>query len=47
MDWAKSVEMITWCGGHSNENAKQINGLYTLKGDEQINYSCTNLAASN
>lgn len=47
LDSAKSVEMLTCCKGDSSEKIKSLNGLYTSKGDEQITYSTTNLAAIN
>lgn len=47
LDSAKSVGMITWYERDSNEKSNSLNGLYTLKGDEKINYSTTNLAARN
>lgn len=47
LDSAKSVEMLTCCKGDSSEKIKSLNRLYTSKGDEQITYSNTNLAAIN
>lgn len=47
LDSAKSVEMLTCCKGDSSEKIKSLNRLYTSKGDEQITYSTTNLAAIN
>lgn len=47
LDSAKSVEMLTCCKGDSSEKIKSLNRLYTSKGDEQIIYSTTNLAAIN
>lgn len=47
LDSAKSVGMITWYERDSNEKSNSLNGLYTSKGDEKINYSTTNLAARN
>lgn len=42
LDSAKSVGMITWYERDSNEKSNSLNGLYTSKGDEKINYSTTN-----
>lgn len=42
LDSDKSVGMITWYERGSNEKSNSLNGLYTSKGDEKINYSATN-----